>query len=118
MKRIDTDGTENIAFPDGTKVIVHPNGDRTLLLPSGQKEIHTATFKVNDDFLSKFVIIVINVIMIFELLSSFRNENTLMALSKSYTMMENWKQDTHLEGFELKTMMEKFCTILIQHKII
>ena len=118
MKRIDTDGTENIAFPDGTKVIVHPNGDRTLLLPSGQKEIHTATFKVNDDFLSKFVIIVINVIMIFELLSSFRNENTPMALSKSYTMMENWKQDTHLEGFELKTMMEKFCTILIQHKII
>ena len=47
VKRIDTDGTENIAFPDGTKVIVHPNGDRTLLLPSGQKEIHTATFKVN-----------------------------------------------------------------------
>ena len=46
MKRIDTDGTENIAFPDGTKVIVHPNGDRTLLLPSGQKEIHTATYKV------------------------------------------------------------------------
>ena len=47
MKRIDTDGTENINFPDGTKVIVKVNGERTLLLPSGQKEIHTSAYKVN-----------------------------------------------------------------------
>ncbi len=46
MKKVSTDGSEDMSFPDGTRVEVKPNGDRTLRLLNGQREIHTADFKV------------------------------------------------------------------------
>ena len=46
VKKISSDGSEDIRFPDGTRVAVASNGDRTLVLANGQKEFHTADYKV------------------------------------------------------------------------
>ena len=46
VKKISSDGSEDIRFPDGTRVAVASNGDRTLVLANGQKEFHTAEYKV------------------------------------------------------------------------